>query len=135
MSNEKRNREIFALRECGMSYSQLGIQFKLSPTRIKQIYNNEKSRVESEKLHSDAINGKIPFTFLDALKEVCETEMQVTRIYRSLMRAGIIDEIEMQHDTLDTYSDETLLNIRNFGFISLTLARRANLIYKAKMGL
>jgi len=132
MNNEKRNREIFALHECGQSYSQLGIQFGISPSRIKQIYKREQLRVNAEKAHLDAVNGEIPYTFLDALKEVCETETQVTRIFRCLRRAGIINEIESYHDTLDTYSDETLLSIRNFGVMSLKFARRANKLYKEK---
>ena len=135
MSNEKRNREIFALHECGQSYSQLSIQFGLSQARIKQICKKEKRRVDAEKAHLDAINGEIPYTFLDALKEVCETETQVTRIYRCLNRAGIINEIESYHGTLDTYSDETLLSIKNFGVISLIFAKRANKLYKEKLGL
>ena len=132
MNNEKRNQEIFALHECGQSYSQLGIQFGISPSRVKQIYKREQLRVNAEKEHLDAVNGEIPYTFLDALKEVCETEMQVTRIFRWLRRAGIIDEIESYNDTLDTYSDETLLSIRNFGVTSLKFARRANKLYKQK---
>lgn len=132
MSTEKRNREIFALHECGQSYSQLGIQFGLSPSRVMQIYKKEQDRVKAEKAHLDAINGEIPFTFLDALKEVCETEKQVTRISNCLSRAGIINEIELYHDTLDTYSDETLLSIRHFGAMSLTFARRANKLYQEK---
>ena len=59
--------------------------------------------------------------------------MQVTRIFRCLRRAGIINEIELCHDTLDTYSDKTLLSIRNFGPISLIFARRANKLYKQKV--
>lgn len=132
MNNKKRNREIFALHECGQSYSQLAIQFGLSPTRIMQIYKNEQARANAEKIHLDAVNGEIPYTFLDALKEVCETETQVTRIFRCLKRAGIMDEIEKHHDTLDTYSNETLLSIRNFGPISLIFARRANKLYQEK---
>jgi len=135
MNNEKRNIEIFALHECGQSYSQLGIQFGISTSRIKQIYKIEQLRVNAEKAHLDAVNGEIPYTFLDALKEVCETEMQVTRIFRCLRRAGIINEIESYHDTLDAYSDETLLSIRNFGVMSLKFARRANKLYKEKMNL
>ena len=132
MDNKKRNREIFALHECGQSYSQLGIQFGISPSRVKQIYKKEQYRVKEEKAHQDAINGEIPYTFLDALKEVCETEIQVTRIFRCLSRSGIINEIESYNDTLDTYSDETLLSIRNFGVMSLKFARRANELYREK---
>lgn len=132
MSNEKRNREMFALHKCGQSYSQLSIQFGLSPSRVMQICKKEQDKVNAEKAHLDAVNGEIPFTFLDALKEVCETETQVTRIFRCLRRAGIINEMELYHDTLDTYSDKTLLSIRNFGTISLIFARRANKLYKQK---
>lgn len=131
MNNEKR-REIFALHECGVPYSQLGIDFGLSPTRVMEIYKKEQARVNAEKAHLDAVNGKTPFTFLDGLKEVCETEAQVTRIFRCLKRAGVIDEMEKYHDTLDTYSDETLLSIRYFGPISLIFARRANKLYQEK---
>jgi len=132
MSNKERNREIFALHKCGQSYSQLGIQFGISPSRVKQIYEKEQYRANAEKVHLDAVNGKIPYTFLDALKEVCETETQVTRIYRCLRRTGILDVIESYHDTLDTYSDETLLSIRNFGPMSLIFARRADKLYQEK---
>ena len=132
MSTEKRNREIFALHECGQSYSQLSIQFGLSPSHVTQICKKEQDRVKAEKAHLDAINGEIPFTFLDALKEVCETETQATRISRCLRRAGIINEIELCHDTLDTYSDETLLGIKNFGPMSLIFARQTDELYQEK---
>ena len=132
MNNEKRNREIFALHECGQSYFQLAIQFDLSPSRIMQICKKEKNRVNAEKAHLDAINGKIPYVFLDALEEVCETKTQATRIFRCLSRTGILNEIESHNDTLDTYSDETLLGIKNFGPISLIFARRANKLYQEK---
>ena len=132
MNKEKRNQEIFALHECGQSYNKLGIQFGLSPERVRQIYKKEQARVNSEKAHLDAVNGEKPFTFFDALKEVCETETQVTRIFRCLNRAGIIKEIELHNGTLDTYSDETLLGIRNFGTVSLIFTRRANKLYQEK---
>ena len=135
MGNEKRNHEIFALRECGKSYSELGIQFRLSPCRIKQIYDKEKKRRESEQLHIDAINGDISYTFYDALIDVCETNSQATRIYRCLARSGIISEMETNNDSLDTYSDETLLDIINFGPLSLIFSRQANALYKEKLGL
>lgn len=132
MNNIERNREIFALHECGQSYSQLSIQFGISPSRVSQIYKKERDRVNYEKVHLDAVNGEIPYTFLDALKEVCETEMQVTRIFRCLDRASIIVELDKNRGSLDSYSDETLLSIRNFGTISLIFARRANELYKQK---
>lgn len=135
MSNEKRNREIFALHECGQSYSQLGIQFGLSKERIRQIYIKEKEHAKNEKSHIDAVKGSIPYTFYDALMDVCETSNQVTRIFRCLNRAGIINEIEKNNGTLDSYSDESLMTIRNFGTLSLIFARRANKQYKKKVGI
>lgn len=87
---------------------------------------------QRNKTHLDASNGEIPFTFFDALKEVCETEIQATRIYRCLRQAGIIKEIESEHATLDEYSDKSLMSIRNFGTISLIFARRANKLYQEK---
>ena len=128
----QRNREIVALKDCGQSYSNISIKFGISPSRVKQIYKREKQRILFEKMHMDAINGDIDYTFYDALLEVCETEKQVTRIFRCLDRAGILREIEINNGSLDSYSDETLLEIRNFGPTSLKFARKANILYKQK---
>ena len=132
MSTKQRNSEIFALKERGMTFSELGIQFKLSSSRIKQIYDKEKRHKELEQSHIDAINGNIPYTFYDALLDVCETENQVTRIFRCLCRTGILYEIENNNASLDSYSDETLLSIRHFGQMSLEFSRRANELFKKK---
>ena len=132
IDNSKRNREIVALKDSGMSYSKIGIKFGLSSTRIKQLYEKEKRRIDSEKKHLDAIDGKTDYSFMDALLEVCETESLVTRIVRCLLRSGIINEIETNHGSLDSYSDETLLSIRSFGPKSLVFARKANELYKSK---
>lgn len=132
IDNSKRNREIVALKDSGMSYSKIGIQFGLSLERIRQIYKKEKIRIDSEKKHLDAIDGKTDYIFMDALLEVCETESLATRILRCLLRSGIINEIETNHRSLDSYSDETLLSIRNFGPKSLAFARKANELYKSK---
>ena len=130
MSEDARNREIYALRECGISYGRLGIRFRLSPARIRQIYIHEQKRIEAEKAHSNAINGAIPYTFYDALLDTCETKAQAHRILKCLSRAGILNEIESHPGSLDLYSDETLCDIRNFGTKSLKFAREANKLYK-----
>lgn len=132
MNNDKRNREIFNLKESGMSYSQLGSKFNLSKERIRQIYLKEKRRIESEKLHAKAVNSTIPYTFWDALIDSCETKSQAIRIHNCLNRAGIIREIEDNGVSLDSYSDETLLKIRNFGVLSLIFSRRASKLYEQK---
>ena len=126
MSNEQRNREIFNLKESGLSYSQIGSKFNLSRSRIRQICIKEQHRIKSEKLHDNAVNDTIPYTFWDALIDVCETKSQAMRISNCLNRAGIIHEIEYGGRSLDSYSNESLLSIRNFGTISLIFARRAN---------
>ena len=128
----KRNREIVALRDSGMSYSKIGIKFGLSTERIRQLCDKEKRRINSEKKHLNAINGETDYIFMDALLEVCETESLATRICRCLLRSGIINEIETNQGSLDSYSDETLLGIRNFGQKSLIFARKANELYKSK---
>lgn len=133
METSKRNREIFALRESGMSCAQIGIQFKLSRSRIDQIYKKEKLKIRDEKNHERAIRGDIQYTFLDALTDTCENSMLCTRIFRCLNRAGIIFEIDNNNDTLDSYSDNSLLSIRNFGTASLIFARKANEQYKKKI--
>lgn len=131
----QRNREIVALKDCGQSYGNISIQFGISPSRVKQIYNREKQRIISEKNHVDAINGDIDYTFYDAILDACETEQQATRLFRCLDRSGILYEIEINNGSLDSYSDETLLGIRNFGQMSLKFARKANLLYKQKYNL
>lgn len=126
MSNEKRNREIFNLKESGMSYSQIGFKFNLSKERIRQIFLKEQHHIKSEKRHVEAVYGAIPYTFWDALIDVCETKSQAVRIHNCLNRAGIIREIEDNGGSLDSYSDKSLLSIRNFGVLSLIFSRRAN---------
>ena len=128
----QRNREIVALKDCGQSYGSIGIKFGISRSRVEQIYKREKQHILSEKIHIDAINGNTDYTFYDAILEVCETEQQATRIFRCLDRAGILYEIEINNGSLDSYSDETLLEIRNFGSMSLKFARKANVLYKQK---
>lgn len=130
MSEDVRNQEIYALRECGMSYGSLGIRFKLSPSRIQQICIHEQKRIEAEKAHDNAMNGAIPYTFYDALLDACKTKAQAHRIFKCLSRVGIINEIESHHGSLDSYSDEILCGIRNFGAKSLKFAREANELYK-----
>lgn len=132
MSNEQRNREIFNLKKSGMSYSQIGSKFNLSRERIRQICLKEQRHVESEKLHAKAVNGTIVYTFWDALIDVCETRSQAIRIHNCLNRAGIIREIEDDGGSLDSYSDEDLLKIRNFGVLSLIFSRRASKLFEQK---
>lgn len=126
MNNIERNQEIFNLRESGMTYSQIGSKFCLSTERIRRICLTEQRRIASEKIHTKAANGIVPYTFWDALMDVCETSSQIVRIHNCLNRAGIIREIENDGKSLDLYSDESLLSIRHFGAQSLALARRAN---------
>lgn len=130
--NSQRNREIVALKDGGMPCSQIAIKFGISPSRITQIYKKEKKRIDLEKAHLAAVDGKNDYIFFDALLEVCESESLATRILRCLLRSGIINEIETNHGSLDSYSDETLLDIRNFGQKSLIFARKANELYKSK---
>ena len=130
--NDERNREIFNLKESGMSYSQIGSKFNLSRERIRQIYLKEKRLIESEKLHVEAVNSTIPYTFWDALIDVCETKSQAVRIHNCLNRAGVIREIEDDGGSLDSYSDETLLRIKNFGVLSLIFSRRASKLFNQK---
>lgn len=132
MDTRQRNREIFALREIGRSYSWIGIKFGLSKERIRQIYKNEKAHVEAENAHQNAIAGNIAYTFWDALCEVCDSQLLVTRIYRCLSRAGILNAMIKNNWSLDEYDDDTLLCIRNFGNQSLMFSRKANELYKEK---
>lgn len=135
MYTADRNREIFALKESGRTYSQIGIQFGLSKERVRQIYLREKENIEKENSHVNAVEGNVPYTFYDAIMDVCENSKQATRIFKCLNRAGIINVIENHNGSLDSYSDESLMAIRNFGTISLVFARRANRQYKKKLGI
>lgn len=135
MNFVQRKREIVALKDCGKSYGDIAIKFGISRSRVEQIYKSEKRHVAAEKMHIDAINGDADYTFYDAILEVCETEKQATRVFTCLDRAGILREIETNNGSLDSYSDETLLEIRNFGLKSLKNAREANILYKQKYNL
>ncbi len=135
MNLVQRNREIVALKDCGQSYSNIAIQFGISPSRVMQIYKREKQHIISEKNHINAVNGDADYLFYDSILEACDTEPQATRVFRCLDRAGIISEIEINNGSLDSYSDETLLGIRNFGSMSLKFARKANILYKQKCNL
>ena len=132
MDTKQRNREIFVLREIGRPYSWIGIKYGLSKERIRQIYNNEKAHVEAEIAHQNALEGNTTYTFWDALCEVCDSQIVVTRIYRCLERAGILNAMIKNNWSLDEYDDDTLLCIRNFGNNSLIFARKANELYKEK---
>ena len=109
-------------------YSNIAIKFGISTSRVKQIYKREKQRIISEKAHIDAINGDADYTFYDAILEACNIKPQATRVFTCLDRAGILREIEINNGSLDSYSDETLLEIRNFGLTSLKIARKANIL-------
>ena len=128
----QRKQEIVALKDCGKSYGDIAIKFGISRSRVAQIYKSEKQHIAAEKAHIDAINGDADYTFYDAILEVCKTEQQATRVLTCLDRAGILREIENNNGSLDSYSDETLLGLRNFGLKSLKFARKANILYKQK---
>ena len=47
---KQRNQEIVALRDCGQSYANIGVQFGICPSRVMEIYKKEKNRIASETL-------------------------------------------------------------------------------------
>lgn len=133
MCTDGQNRSIYYLRELGMSYESIGIKFHMSSTSAKKIYKQEKEKITKESKHKKDPANEANYRFVDALHEVCDNSLLVTRIFMCLYRVGIIDQMTRYNITLDSYDDDTLLLIRNFGVNSLRIARRANKIYKIKM--
>ena len=130
-NTKERNREIFILRESGMSYTNIGIKFGLSRERIRQIVKKEKARAAfyetplSTKSFTDCI-----YLASEQMGKGVESPL-ATRTHRGLARTGILRAIDtIEGLTLDEYDDDTLLSIRNFGVASLDLAREANKLYK-----
>ena len=133
--NLDRNHEIYKLHEKGLSYGVIGKQFGISKERVRQIYLREARRIKSEQEHAKAVETSGRYTFYDALLEIGTPGTMATRIYRCLTRSGIQQEMFDNHSSLDKYSDDYLLLIRNFGASSLIFARKANEIYKLRMGI
>ena len=129
----KRNREIYALKELGRSCYDIGIQFGISGSRVDQIYRREKELVKFENHHEKATqtNGAT-YSFLDALTDVCDSIPIRNRVYSLLDRAGVIQEMYNLNESLDLYSDESLLLIKSFGPKLLAIARKANELYVQK---
>ena len=46
--NDRRDKDIFALREGGMTYRALGEQYGISTERARQLYYREKDRRDSK---------------------------------------------------------------------------------------
>lgn len=129
----KRNREIYALKELGRSSCSIGIQFGIDESRVRQIYKREKEKVKLENHHAAAIqNNNTAYYFYDALTDVCDSIPIRNRVYSILDRAGVIQEMYDLDESLDLYSDESLLLIKSFGPKFLAIARKANELYVQK---
>lgn len=129
----KRNREIYTLKELGYSNQEIGIQFGISRSRVKQIYKREKEIVKRENHHEEAIQtDDATYSCYDALTDVCDNIPVRNRVYSLLDRAGVIQEMYDLNDSLDLYSDESLLLIKSFGPKLLAIARKANELYVQK---
>ena len=129
----KRNREIYTLRELGHSSYDIADQFGLSRSRVEQICRREKELVKFENHHEEATQtNDATYSFLDALTDVCDSVPIRNRVYSLLARAGVIQEMYDLNDSLDLYSDESLLSIKSFGPKLLAIARKANELYVQK---
>ncbi len=140
---KERNKEIYAFYKDGLSYRKIASMFNLSYERIRQLVHKEQAkidRLEAARKREERINsGEIPYSFFDAL---VDTRIQLNlsenlevRVYNCLSRAGIIQDICDGRTTLNDYSDEDLLSIRNFGTESLSFVRQAYLTWEAKRAL
>ena len=114
----------------GYTFAAIGKKFGISAPRAAQIYHRyerKQALLNNEKKYG------IPTFYsclLESAEEIGMSERTVTRTYYALRNAGIIQELEELNITLDKYSNEYLLSIRNFGRRCLELSRDANERYK-----
>ena len=95
--------------------------------------NSTKEIVKRENHHEEAIQtDDTTYSFYDALTDVCDSKPIRNRVYSLLVRAGVIQEMYDLNDSLDLYSDESLLSIKSFGPKLLAIARKANELYVQK---
>lgn len=126
-------KEIFELKERGWTYTELSLKFNLSKSKVQQIY-----LIEKQSKPKQLYFGKnVQYDFEHALYKLLLQNSYgglypgvIKRIVRCFNESGIFNEMANKNATLDFYSNERLLSIKDFGYISLIYARKANRIYK-----
>lgn len=126
-----REKRIYDMRtRDGYTFAAIGKEFGISRDRAAQIYRRYERKqafLNDKKKHGTSAFYRC---LIESAKEVGSSEQTATRTYNALRRAGIIQKINEYDITLDEYSNAYLLNIRNFGYRCLELARDANERYK-----
>lgn len=137
----KRNREMYDLRQTGMTYTSIAKKYGLTTERVRQIVLHEQRSADQlkflEKRKEDISSGKVRPSFIDILTYTrvhCgyNTGVEI-RTFNCLWRSGIINEIDNKHRDPNSYSDADLLKIRNFGIASLNFYRKACEIWDSKV--
>lgn len=126
-----REKRIYDMRKNdGCTFTNIGKKFGISRERAAQIYYRYERKQAF--LNNKKKYGKSAFyrCLVESAKEVGSSEQTAIKAYNALCRAGIIQKINEYDITLDEYSDVYLLNIRNFGYRCLEIARDANERYK-----
>ncbi len=116
-----RNKQIVKMRKEGKTYTQLADIFGISRERARQIV-----------LKMETIGKHTHQEYYDALVKACSnlgySEVTATRTYKCLLRSHMFAKMKAANLTLDDFSDDELLRIRNFGTNCLNAAREANYI-------
>lgn len=118
----ERLQKIAAMRNSGMTFSEIGKEFDVSMERARQLYKKYLAIVDfneqlSNLLDSDSLLKVLYF----AQKELGKSEVLVTRTYNFIRRSNLDADKLMNGE----YSDEDLLSIKNFGTGSLELIHKA----------
>lgn len=125
----KRNKEIYRLhKERGLTYKQIATRFGISVERARQIFLKEKRLIDQAERKKNLGNDD----FLDAINNAklsLGSKQPTMRMYNTLARAGLISGIEARTNTLNNYSDEDLLLIKNMGPESIRVLREAQKIF------
>ena len=134
-TKNERNKKIFEMRENGSRFTEIANTFDLSVERVRAIYKKELAK----KQYLERIAKSKPeerSSLFACFEEACITLNRdlslATRTYNALRRARIAQEIEQGKESLSKYSDEELLNLRNFGIVSLEISRLADELYFKK---
>ena len=118
----ERLQKIAAMRNLGMTFSEIGKEFNVSTERARQLYKKYLAIVDfNERLSNLLASDSLLKALYFAQKELGKSEVLITRTYNCIHRSGFDADKLLNGD----YSDEELLSIKNLGVDSLELIHKA----------
>lgn len=126
----ERSQKIAEMREAGKTFREIGNEFGISIERTRQIYKSYCAIKKFNKRIDDIPDTDFVKCLYKAQQTLGYSPSIVTRTYNCLARSGILQSDDTLADIFERYSDEQLLQVRNFGTNSLTLLHKASDILK-----